>query len=145
MAAPAIVATPSRTGWDDTGKLILRATVAVLLVLHGISKLQHGISWMGGMLQSHHIPAFVGYGVYVAEVVAPILLILGLFTRLAALVIAFDMVMAIVLVQADKFFTRNQSGGWGVELEMFFLLASVAIFFLGSGRFSVRRGQPRWD
>ena len=74
MAAPAIVATPSRTGWDDTGKLILRVTVAVLLVLHGISKLQHGISWMGGMLQSHHIPAFVGYGVYVAEVVAPILL-----------------------------------------------------------------------
>ena len=145
MAAPALVATPARTGWDDTGKLILRLTVAVLLVMHGISKLQNGIGWMGGMLQSHHIPAFVGYGVYVAEVIAPILLILGLFTRLAALVIAFDMFMAIVLVQADKFFTRNQGGGWAVELEMFFLLASVAVFFLGSGRYAVRKGQHRWD
>ena len=145
MAAPALVATPARTGWDDTGKLILRVTVAVLMVMHGISKLQNGIGWMGGMLQSHHIPAFVGYGVYVAEVIAPILLILGLFTRLAALVIAFDMFMAIVLVQADKFFTRNQGGGWAVELEMFYLLASVAIFFLGSGRYSMRKGEPRWD
>src|SRR5207302_1307071 len=88
MAAPALVATPARTGWDDAGKLILRVTVAVLMVMHGISKLQNGIGWMAGMLQSHHIPAFVGYGVYVAEVVAPILLILGLLTRLAALVIA---------------------------------------------------------
>ena len=145
MAAPALVATPARTGWNDTGKLILRITVAVLLVMHGIAKLQNGIGWMGGMLQSHHIPAFVGYGVYVAEVIAPILLILGLFTRLAALVIAFDMFMAIVLVQADKFFTRNQGGGWAVELEMFYLLASIAIFFLGSGRFAVRKGGPRWD
>jgi len=144
MGTP-VIATPSRTGWNDIGKLILRVTVAGLLIMHGFSKLQHGIGWMGGMLQAHHIPVFVGYGVYIAEVVAPILLILGLFTRLAALVIAFDMFMAIVLVQADKFFTRNQGGGWAVELEIFFLLSSVAILFLGSGRFSVRGGVPRWD
>ena len=144
MAAPMSVAS-SRAGWEDTGKLILRVTVAVLLVMHGIAKMQNGIGWMGGMLQAHHLPAFVGYGVYVAEVIAPILLILGLFTRLAALVIAFDMFMAIVLVQSDKFFARNQGGGWAVELEMFFWLASVAIFFLGGGRYAVRKGQPRWD
>jgi putative oxidoreductase len=55
------------------------------------------------------------------------------------------MVMAIVLVQRDKFFARNQGGGWGVELEMLFLLGSVAIFFLGSGRYAVSRGKGRWD
>jgi putative oxidoreductase len=144
MAAPVSVVS-SRAGWEDTGKLILRVTVAVLLMMHGIAKMQNGISWMAGMLQSHHLPAFVGYGVYVGEVVAPILLILGLFTRLAALVIAFDMVMAIVLAQSDKVFTRSQSGGWAIELEMFYLLASLAIFFLGSGRYAVRKGQHRWD
>ncbi|HEY8175826.1 MAG TPA: DoxX family protein [Gemmatimonadaceae bacterium] len=144
MAVPYTIA-QARVGWDDNGKLILRVTVAVLMVMHGIAKMQNGIGWMAGMLQSHHIPVFVGYGVYVAEVIAPILLLLGLFTRLAALVIAFDMVMAIVLAQSDKFFTRNQAGGWAVELEMFFLLASVAIFFLGSGRYAVRKGRHRWD
>ena len=142
MAAPMTVVS-SRAGWDDIGKLILRVTVAGLLLMHGITKLQKGIGWMGGVLQSHHLPAFIGYGVYVGEVVAPILLILGLFTRLAGLVVAFDMFMAIVLVQADKFFTRNQAGGWAVELEMFFLLASVAIFFLGGGRYAVRKGLGR--
>jgi putative oxidoreductase len=145
MAAPVMVRTPARTSWDDNGKLILRVTVAVLMLMHGIAKMQNGIGWMAGMLQSHHLPVFVGYGVYVAEVIAPILLILGLFTRLAALVIAFDMVMAIVLAQSDKVFTRSQSGGWAIELEMFYLLASLAIFFLGSGRYAVRKGQHRWD
>ena len=145
MSVPGVASTPARTGWDDNGKLILRLTVAGLMLFHGIAKLQNGIGWMGGMLQSHHLPAFIGYGVYVGEVVAPILVILGLYTRLAALIIAFDMVMALALAQSDKFFTRSQSGGWAVELEMFYLLASVAIFFLGSGRYAVRKGSHRWD
>jgi putative oxidoreductase len=140
-----MVRTPARYNWEDLGKLILRVTVAVLMVMHGVAKMQNGIGWMAGMLQAHHLPVFVGYGVYVAEVIAPVLLILGLFTRLAALVIAFDMVMAIVLAQSDKIFSRNQGGGWAIELEMFYLLAALAIFFLGSGRYAVRKGQHRWD
>jgi putative oxidoreductase len=144
MAVPYTIE-QARVGWNDNGKLILRVTVAVLMLMHGIAKMQNGIGWMAGMLQSHHLPAFVGYGVYVGEVIAPILLLLGLFTRLAALVVAFDMVMAIGLAESDKIFTRSQSGGWAIELEMFYLLASVAIFFLGSGRYAVRKGQHRWD
>ena len=83
---------------DDIGKLILRLTVAVLLGFHGVSKLKNGIGWMAGPLRSHHLPMFVGYGVYVAEVVAPVLLILGILTRLAALVIVFELFMALVLL-----------------------------------------------
>jgi len=133
-------------GWDDLGKLLLRLTVALLIGFHGIGKLKSGIGWMAGMLASHHIPAFVGYGVYVAEVVAPILLILGILTRPAALVIAFDMFMAITLVVGAKTFRPSpQSGGLGGELELFFLLASLAIFFLGSGRYAVSKGHGRWD
>jgi putative oxidoreductase len=132
------------TAWDDFGKLLLRITVAVLLGMHGLAKMQNGISWMAGPLSASHLPVWLGYGVYVAEVVAPILLILGIFTRPAALVIAFDMCMAIFLVQRSKIFTRGQSGGWGIELEMFFLLAALAIFFFGSGRYAVARGEGRW-
>jgi putative oxidoreductase len=118
----------------------------VLLVFHGIAKLKGGIGWMGGMLAAHHIPAFVGYGVYVAEVVAPILLIVGILTRPAALVIAFDMFMAITLVVGGKTFKPNpQSGGLGGELELFYLLASLAVFFVGSGRYAISKGQGRWD
>jgi putative oxidoreductase len=147
MASAITAADPIYTSTrEDVGKLLLRLTVAVLMLFHGISKVQNGIGWMAGMLQSNHLPAFVGYGVYVAEIVAPILLIVGIFTRPAALIVAFDMFMAIVLVVRDRFFTRNpQSGGWAAELEMFFLLASVAIFLLGSGRYAISRGRGKWD
>ncbi|HEU4995101.1 MAG TPA: DoxX family protein [Gemmatimonadaceae bacterium] len=135
-----------RSGWEDLGKLILRLSVAVLLGFHGLAKIKGGIAWMSGPLAEHHIPSFVAYGVYVAEVVAPILLLLGILTRPAALVIAFDMCMAIFLVVKSKAFEINpRGGGLGAELELMFLLTSLAIFFLGSGRIAVSRGQGRWN
>jgi putative oxidoreductase len=142
MSEPVMV----RSGSEDFGKLILRVAVAVLLGFHGIYKMKSGIGWMSGPLGAAHIPAFVGYGVYVAEVIAPILLILGILTRPAALVIAFDMFMAIALVVKAKAFEVNpRGGGLGGELELMFMLTSLAIFFLGSGRIAVSRGQGRWN
>lgn len=134
-----------RASWEDWGKLVLRLAVGVLLLLHGISKLRNGIGWMAGPLSSVGLPAFIGYGVYVGEVVAPLFVIAGKFARVAGLVIAFDLLMAIVLVLRDKLFSLNQGGGWAVELEMLFLLGGVAIFLLGSGRYSLSKGQGRWD
>ncbi len=138
--------TTPTTGWNDIGKLILRCAVAVLMIFHGIAKMKGGVAWMAGPLSAHHLPFAFAYGVYVAEVLAPVFLIVGLFTRLAALAIVFDMLMAFVLVLGPRLLAINErGGGWGVELEMFFLLASLAIFFLGAGRFSVRGGTGRWD
>jgi putative oxidoreductase len=144
MASEVTMADPITTR-DDAGKLLLRVTVGGLLLFHGVSKLMGGISWMAGILASNHLPAFIGYGVYIGEVVAPILLLLGVFTRAAALIVAFNMLMAIVLVQRDKIFTLNQGGGWTIELELLFLLGALSIFLLGSGRYALRRGKGRWD
>jgi putative oxidoreductase len=131
---------------DDLGKLILRLTVAVLMLFHGVYKLQHGIAWMAEPLGEFGLPFFVGYGVFVAEIIAPLLIILGYGTRLAALLIAFDMVMAILLVQRAKLFAVNgMSGAWGVEIEMFFLLTSVAIFFFGGGKYRFIPAKTGWD
>ena len=130
---------------DDLGKLVLRLAVGVLLLLHGIFKLRNGIGWMAGPLGSVGLPAFVGYGVYVGEIVAPLFVIAGKFARVAGLVISFNLLMAIVLVLRGKIFSLNQGGGWAIELEMFFLLCGIAIFLLGSGRYSLSKGQGRWD
>ena len=130
---------------NDSGKLVLRLAVGVLLLLHGIAKLKNGIGWMAGPLGAFGLPPFVGYGAYVGEVVAPLLLIAGKWTRLAGLVVAFNMLGAIVLVLRDKIATLNQGGGWAIELEMLFLLGGVALFLLGSGRYSLSRGLGRWD
>jgi putative oxidoreductase len=131
---------------DDKGKLILRLTVAVLLAFHGISKLRHGVAWMAGPLQGHHLPAWLAYGVYAAEVVAPILLIAGILTRPAALVIAFEMSMAMFLVLGPKSFAIDrQTGALGGELQLLYLFSALAIALLGSGRFALSKGRGRWD
>jgi putative oxidoreductase len=131
---------------DDKGKLILRLTVAVLLGFHGISKLRHGVAWMAGPLQAHHLPAWLAYGVYVAEVVAPVLLIAGFLTRAAALVIAFDMTMAMYLVLGMKVFeVDRQTGALRGELQLLYFFSALAIAILGSGRFAMSKGRGRWD
>lgn len=136
----------ARTNWDDLGRLVLRLAVGGLLLFHGIFKVKNGVGWMSGPLSSVGLPAFVAYGVYVGEVVAPILAIIGKFTRLAGLVISFNLLMAIVLVLRNRIFSINpQGGGWAIELEIFFLLGGLALFLLGSGRYSLSRGQGRWD
>lgn len=134
-----------RTGWDDWGRLLLRLTIGVLLLLHGIAKIKNGIGWMAGPLSGLGLPAFVGYGVYVGEVVAPLFLIAGKYARIAGLVIAFNMLNAIIIALRDKIFTLNQGGGWAIELELLFLFGGVAIFFLGSGKYSLSKGEGKWD
>ena len=130
----------------DIGKLILRLTVAILMGFHGVSKLRHGVAWMAGPLGSHHLPTWLAYGVFVGEVVVPILLILGIFTRPAALIIVFEMFMAIYLVLGSHAFELDkQTGSPHGELQFFYIGACLAIAFLGSGRYALSKGQGRWD
>lgn len=122
---------------DDLGLLLLRVGVGGLMVFHGIHKVLHGHDFVRTKLAEVGLPEFIALGVPVGEVLAPILLILGLMTRLSALTIAFTMIMSIFLAFSDRLWTLNQFGGWAPELNVLFLLASLAIFFMGSGRYAV--------
>jgi putative oxidoreductase len=122
---------------DDIGRLVLRVTVGGLILFHGVDKILHGIGWMREPLGALHLPFFIAYGAYAGEVLAPVLVLLGVLARPAALVIAINMVMALVLDAGRFLFTINASGGWGVELEAFYLLGAMAIALLGPGRFSL--------
>ena len=129
---------------EDLGKLVLRLALGVIVLFHGVFKLRHGVAWIGGPLAALGLPAFLAYGTYLAEVLAPVLLVVGYKARLAALVILFDMLMAIVLVLRPRILTVNQGGGgWAIELEALILLTALAVFLLGSGRYRLGRGM--WD
>lgn len=131
---------------DNTGKLLLRIAIGGLMLFHGIWKLTHGIGWLFPMLEHHGLPGFLAYGVYLAEIVAPILILLGVATRMAALVVGFDMLMAIFLVLRQQIFAVKESGGgWGIELEAFYLLASLALAYLGAGAHSLVRKRAWWN
>ncbi|KAA5543464.1 DoxX family protein [Adhaeribacter rhizoryzae] len=128
----------------DTGKLLLRLTIGGLLLLHGISKLIKGIDGLVELHEAKGIPAVMAYGVYLGEVIAPLLLIIGLRARLAALLIAFTMFWAIVMRHFSDIFKLTESGAWGVELPALFLFGALAVYFLGAGRYALSV-RSSWD
>ena len=109
------------------GFLILRWVVAGLMLLHGLSKMTRGLSAIEGMVVSAGLPAFIAYGVLVGEVLAPLLVLANRWVAPAALVMAFNMVVAVALVHASQFFTLGKSGGWALELQGLYFFGSVAI------------------
>ena len=125
---------------DDTGKLVLRLTVAGLMLFHGVAKVLHpgSLDFIGGMLGGYGLPSILAYGVYVGEVVAPLMVIVGYRARVGALLMAVNMLFAIVLAHSGDLFSMSEHGGWSVELQMFYLLTAIAVMFLGSGRHAVK-------
>src|SRR5262245_30319583 len=87
---------------EDVGKLLLRVLVAGLMMFHGLDKVVHGPGHVMQDLAEHGAPVVLGYGVYIGEVVAPILVLVGAWTRLAALVYAGSIAFATLQVQARK-------------------------------------------
>ncbi|MBJ7274957.1 DoxX family protein [Marinobacter salarius] len=122
----------------DLGKLIVRLTLGGLLLFHGIAKLFHGVGFIEGQLASHGIPAFFAWGVFIGELLAPLMVILGYQTRIGALLIAFNMLVAIALVHSHELMTLGNHGGWALELQGFFLFVAIAVVFLGPGRYKLK-------
>ena len=122
---------------EDFGKLILRLTVGVLMLLHGVAKISAGVGGIGRMLQGVGLPAELAYGVYVGEVLAPVLVILGFYARIGALVMVVNMLFAIGLVHTKDIFLLTKTGGWAIELQAFFLLTALVVALIGPGRYSM--------
>lgn len=135
----------SSTSCDDLGRLIMRLTLGILILMHGIAKLSGGIGGIEGMLTAHGMPAFFAWGAYLGEVIAPVLLILGLYSRIAALLIAINMLVAFALAHAGQLFMVNNMGGWQLELQGMFLFTAVALIFLGAGAYSLGGRNGRWN
>jgi len=123
---------------EDIGKLVLRLTLGILLIMHGVAKILGGVGGISGMLQNVGLPGYFAYGVYIGEVLAPLLVILGLYARIGALIIVVNMLAAIYLAHLGDLFLLGQGGGWKLELQGFFLFTALAVALIGPGRFSAK-------
>jgi len=125
---------------EEVGKLILRLTVGILMLFHGAAKILSpgALESIGGQLASNGWPASVAYGMYIGEVLAPLMIIVGIFARIGGLLVVINMVFAILLAHSTQLLTLSKSGGWALELQGFYLFCGIAIFFLGSGRLAVK-------
>ena len=110
--------------------LILRVGIALLMLGHGIPKLQMLIT---GDVQ---FPGVMGLSptlslalAVFAEVICSILLLLGLLTRYAAIPLIVTMFTAVFVIHGNDPFAKQ-------ELGILYLLVYLTLFILGSGKFS---------
>ena len=133
----------SQNSLDDLAKFLLRLVLGILILFHGWAKVRHGVGGIEAMLAVRGLPGFLAWGVYLGEVLAPLLVILGVYTRLGAALIIVNMLTAVLLAHSGHLSLFTSSGGWRLELQAMFLVAATAILMLGSGRYAL--GGGRWN
>lgn len=121
------------------GILVLRLFLASIMLLHGYAKLKHGIVGIEAIVTKNGLPALLAYGIYIGEVLAPLLLIIGFKVRLAAFIIIVNMIAAVYLVHPNDIFTMTKHGGLVLELQYFYIFTALALVFLGSGKYGLEK------
>ena len=119
---------------NNIGLLLLRLGFGGIMLTHGIPKLLMLISgdFNFGDPIGIGAPASLVLAV-MAEVVFPILVIIGFKTRLATIPVALTMAVAFFVVHAHDPFNGNK------ELALLFLIGFTAVGLLGPGRYSIDR------
>lgn len=126
--------------FSDWGLLILRLAMGIIFLAHGWPKLpggpMGGPTGFGGFLKQMGVPlpAFFAWVVVLLETVGAVLLILGLGTRLLAVLFAVDMLVAILVAKRGFMkvgFMAQQATGW--EFDFILLAGALALLFTGAG------------
>jgi putative oxidoreductase len=133
---------------DSTATSILRLVLGVVFFAHGAQKM---LGWFGGFgfagtmgffTGMAHIPAPLAFLAIAAEFFGGIGLILGFLTRIAALGIGVNMLVAILTVHLPFGFFMNWTGtqkGEGFEFHLLVLAIAAFLMIRGAGAFSVDR------
>ena len=131
---------------DDTGMLIVRLALGIVMFPHGAQKL---LGWFGGggyaatmAGMSKMLPAAIVFLVIFCEFFGALSLITGLLGRLGALGILCVMVGAVLTVHLPNGFFMNWGGnqkGEGFEYHLLAIGIALAVIIRGSGRFSIDR------
>lgn len=132
---------------DSAALFTLRVALGLVMLPHGLQKT---LGWFGGSgfsgtlgwFASIGIPTLLGVAAIAAESLGALALITGIGTRLAALVTAVNMLVAVALVHGRFGFFMNWFGnqkGEGFEYHILAIAMAVALVIGGAGRWSFDR------
>ena len=116
------------------------------MIPHGINKMIHpeAFDFVRGTVEAKGLPLFIAYGVFVGEIIAPLLVVLGFRARIGALIMFINGVATLYLAYSDKLAALTGHGGWAPELPALFFLGALTVFFTGAGKYSLSH-RNFWD
>jgi len=114
---------------NDKAIRILSFSLGFLLLFHGVDKLSNGVGFIEEMLKGVGVPyaQYFCYAVFIGELIAPVLLIIDRYVKVAGGLIAVNMLVAIILAHKDTIFTLSEHGGWSIELQLLYFIAGLTI------------------
>lgn len=125
--------------YQDWGPLVLRIALGAAFVVHGYPKLftsmRHGFAgWLTAL--GYRPGRFWGLAVGSVEFFGGIALLLGMYTELAAALIALNMFVAMTQVKwGHAKYVESEKMGW--ELDLIYFAAAVSLVFLGPGAYAL--------
>lgn len=129
---------------QNIGLLLLRVSIGFTMLIYGFTKLIHGIEGIKAVVVRHGLPELLGYGIFIGEILAPVLIIIGYRTRIAGIAFTINCLMAILLVQLPNLFKLNDSGGWQIDLLFIYTIFGIVMFLMGAGRYALS-SKNKWD
>lgn len=129
----ALYSSKHSAGAVNTALFILRVGLSILIMKHGYEKLSHFNDMQDKFMNFLHLGSTISLVLVIfAEFFCAILLILGLFTRLACVPLVIEMCVTLFIVKNGDFFGKG-------EVDALYLIGFVCILFAGPGRVSVDR------
>ncbi|WP_110666514.1 DoxX family protein [Salinicola halophilus] len=124
----------------DIGRLLLRLSLGLALLIHGLTKLilPAQLIAVAGLLQDVGLPTVLAYATLIAEIGGSLMILLGWRARLGGIVVAIDIGFAVALAYLPRALDLTPEGGWALELPAILFAVAMTIVALGSGRIALR-------
>lgn len=114
------------------GPLPIRIVAGITFIAHGLPKFEN-IAGIQGFFGSMGLPPELALPIGLLEVIGGIFLLVGVVTRIAAVLLIIDMIGATLLVKISKGFVG------GYELELLLIAIGISLLLTGPGRISIER------
>ena len=122
----------------ELGALLLRLALGTIFVAHSLylKLVVFSLPGTAQFFESLGLPGLLAYLVFAGEAVGGMALLLGVFTRYAALALVPIALGATWVHLGAGWLFSNQGGGW--EYPLFLALALVVQYLVGDGRLALK-------
>lgn len=129
----------------DYACALLRIGFSFLLLYHGYLDVGSGAQFVIHALPGAGIPEQLVKLTYIAEIMALLMIIFGVWARAAALAMAVNLAIAIPFIYFDEAFSLWVRTGWMLELHLLYLANAIVVALQGAGQYSIGGTNGRWN